>query len=537
MTGSPMTRWRKVRLFVKVVELRLRFIALMAVTGWVFANWDTLWNHYDKWMRPAAERHAAISGIEHYCPMHPQVVQEEPGSCPICGMPLARRKKGESAKLPDGILSRVELAPARVGQAGIETAEIAYAPMTETFTTVGNVGFDERRQATIVSKAAGKSRVEKLHVNFNGRQVRAGEPLAELYSPELHQAIQELLMAARRAELDANRSATAAGRSLLGDRRELVRLSAEKLRRWGITQAQIDDILANGRSDFTIPILAPIGGTVVKKNVVEGQEVPEGFPMFEIADLDRVWIQGQVFEHKMGMVREGQSVEATVEAYPGRTFRGTLDFIQPTLDPETRTVAVRFDVENPGHELRPGMFATVALKAPVSDRPAFRARLAASSAEPPGHRHNPTVAEQKNCPVTRAKLGSMGDPVPVEVEGRKVWTCCAACPPKLKARPAAYLSRLEPPPRDRVLSVPESAVIDTGGRKVVYIEAEPGVYEGREVVLGPRIGDRFPVLEGLAPGEKVAARGAFLIDAESRLNPATRAAAAGTGPEPAGHSH
>src|SRR5262249_34827981 len=153
------------------------------------------------------------------------------------------------------------------------------------------------------------------------------------------------------------------------------------------------------------------------------------------------------------------AVEATVEAYPGRSFHGTLNFIQPTLDAETRTVAVRFDVENPGRSLRPGMFATVMLKTPVAEMPAFRAKLADVRTIPAGHRHNPTVEEQKNCPVTKAKLGSMGDPIPVEVEGRKVWTCCGACPPKLKARPAAYLSRLEAPPRDRVLSVPESAVI------------------------------------------------------------------------------
>src|SRR3954471_12250447 len=107
---APPTRRQKIRLIVKVVELRLRFIALMAVTGLVFAYWDTLWNRYDKWMRPAAERHATASGIEFYCPMHPQVVQDDSGTCPICGMPLARRKKGEKAALPEGVLSRVPLA-------------------------------------------------------------------------------------------------------------------------------------------------------------------------------------------------------------------------------------------------------------------------------------------------------------------------------------------------------------------------------------------------------------------------------------------
>ncbi|MDE2505966.1 MAG: efflux RND transporter periplasmic adaptor subunit, partial [Planctomycetota bacterium] len=124
------------------------------------------------------------------------------------------------------------------------------------------------------------------------------------------------------------------------------------------------------------------------------------------------------------------------------------------------------------------------------------------------------------CLVTGLKLGAMGEPVQVEVQGRRIWTCCAACPPKLKARPARYLARLAPPPKHEVLSVPESAVIDAGTRKVVYVETDPGVFEGREVVLGPRVGDRFPVLSGVEAGERVAAAGAFLIDAETRINPA-----------------
>jgi Cu(I)/Ag(I) efflux system membrane fusion protein len=147
------------------------------------------------------------------------------------------------------------------------------------------------------------------------------------------------------------------------------------------------------------------------------------------------------------------------------------------------------------------MFATVTLTAPLSEAPGL------------------TAGPQAVCPVTALKLGAMGDSVAVDVGGRKVWVCCEACAPRLRAQPARYLSRLAPAPRGEVLSVPESAVIDTGTRTVVYVETGPGVFEGRAVVLGPRVGDRFPVLDGLSAGEQVAARGAFLIDAESRINP------------------
>jgi len=259
----PLTRWRKFRLVVKVVELRLRFVALMAATALVFAYWDELWNRYDKWRRPASDHHASASGIEFYCPMHPQVVQERMGACPICGMPLAKRKKGEKETLPAGVTARVRLAPFRVAQAGVTTAEVGYAPLTQTLTTVGYVAFDERLMANIVSKVPGKSRVEKLHVNYTGQDVKAGEPLAELYSPELSQAIQELLNAARRADTSLQPQ-SAVSRSLASDRQEMARASAEKLKRWGITQGQIDEIVKSGKTNFTIPILSPISGHVFK---------------------------------------------------------------------------------------------------------------------------------------------------------------------------------------------------------------------------------------------------------------------------------
>jgi Cu(I)/Ag(I) efflux system membrane fusion protein len=525
LARPPLSRWKKFRLVVKVIELRLRFILLLAATGLVFAYWDTLWNYYDKWMRPTAEKVASASTTEYYCPMHPQVVRGEPGTCPICGMPLAKRKKGEKQAIPEGVLARVQLAPFRIKQAGIKTVEVNYAPLAETLTTVGTIEIDERLEAHIPAKVPGMSRVEKLYVNFTGIDVAEGEILAELYNPELYQATRELLINQRRGAEAAGRTRSAAGGRVLGDPNEMVRLSVEKLKLWGITQAQIDTMLREGHADYRVPIYSPIHGHVNKKNVVQGQYVSEGQPLFEIADLSSVWVKAQVYEDQIGLVRVGQEVEATVGSFPGQIFRGKVAFIQPHLDPATRTVEVRYDLENPGHRLRPGMFATVTLKTPVAETPMFQKvvrRAPTSLGDKMVRPVSLTAEEQKVCPVTGAKLGSMGEPVAVEVKGRTVWVCCQACPPRLRADPDRYLARLAPPPKDAVLSVPESAVIDTGALTMVYVEAETGVYEGRKVVLGPRSGDRFPVLEGLAPGEKVVAAGAFLVDAESRLNPSSR---------------
>jgi Cu(I)/Ag(I) efflux system membrane fusion protein len=525
----PTSRWKKIRLVIKVVELRLRFIALLAATGLVFAYWDTLWNRYDKWMRPESSHgRATATGFEYYCPMHPQVVRDEPGSCPICGMPLSKRKKGEKESLPEGVASRVSLAPFRVKQAGVRTVEVGYAPLEETLTTVGTVEFDERNFKTIASKIRGMARVETLFVNFTGVDVEAGEPLAELYGPELYQAVRELLLAAKRAQ-------SPSARGVGVDSQELVRLASQKLKLMGVAQQQIDDVLRNGQADFKLLIVSPMSGHVVRKDVSEGQYVAEGQTMFEVADLHTVWVKAQVYEDQVGLVRVGQSVEATVSSFPGQAFPGKVAFIQPHLDAQTRTVEVRYDLPNPDHKLRPGMFATVTIKTPVAETPMFRDKFA--STRPTSGLVRLTglgVEEQKVCPVTNAKLGSMGDPVPVDVDGKKLWTCCDACPPKVKANPKKYLATPLPLPRDGVLSVPESAVIDTGAVKLVYVETDPGVYEGRRVTLGPRSGDRFPVLDGLSAGERVVGAGAFLVDAESRLNPATRGGARGGETDPSG---
>jgi Cu(I)/Ag(I) efflux system membrane fusion protein len=396
----------------------------------------------------------------------------------------------------------VQLGPSRVAQAGIRTVAVGFAEPAGRLTTVGYVGFHEGRRVVVSSDARGRLRVDRLHVSSEGVPIRAGQPLAELSGYDLAQAFR-VFHEARRALRDPSQTPNDPRRTPLGDPGERVRLAVQALKVLGVRQEQIDAVAVGGGSDERLPILAPINGHVIRKEVYEGQYVAEGTALFEIADLGRVWVDARVLEEQLGNVEVGRLAEATVPAFPGQVFAGRVTLIAPALDPATRTAAVRVELDNPGHRLRPGMFATVSLNIPQDGR---------------------TPPEQKKCPVTNAKLGSMGDPIAVEIEGRKVWTCCAACPPKLKANPARYLARHEPPPRDQVLSVSESAVIDTGSRKIVYVEAEPGVYEGREVVLGIRVGDRFPVLEGLSPGDQVAVNGAFLIDAESRLNPGTRPA-------------
>src|SRR5262249_47550047 len=154
---------------------------------------------YEKWMRPARAIQTAATGLEFYCAMHPNVVQGAAGTCPICGMTLSRRAKNAPAPLPGGVTARVKLSTDRVSQAGIEAVDIDYAPLEQSLTTVGNVAIDERRISKVVSKIPGKSRVETLYANIEGARVSAGQPLAELFSPELNQAIQELQTAARRA--------------------------------------------------------------------------------------------------------------------------------------------------------------------------------------------------------------------------------------------------------------------------------------------------------------------------------------------------
>jgi RND family efflux transporter MFP subunit len=434
-----MTNWKKVKLVLEVVEVRLRFIAILVATALVIGYWDTIKNYWDKWTRPPSAAAAQTdSDHEYYCPMHPQVVRAglEPNGevpkCPICGMPLSLRKKGEMPPLPPGVTGRVQLSPERIQLAGVETTEVAYRPLSRQTITVGNVTYDESRLSRIVSRVNGY--VEKLYVDKTFATVNRGDPLAELYSPELYATAQELLLASKRAG-GADMAASA----------------RERLRLLGVSDEDLSAMVAAGKANPRLVIRAPRTGDVIGKPIVAGARVEEGMTLLEVADLSVVWIEADVYEKDVPLVRAGEKIEATVEALPNRVFDCRVAMVYPQVDTATRTNRVRFEVQNAAGELHPGMFATVRIDTP------------ASSVE----------------------------------------------------RPAG-----EMPKRGEVLVVPERAVIDTGTKQIVYVEREPGLFEGVEVELGPRTGGFYPVVKGLEPGERVVAAGAFLIDAETRLNPA-----------------
>jgi Cu(I)/Ag(I) efflux system membrane fusion protein len=488
--GAPRTRRQKLILVGLVILKRVRFIAILAGVGLFIGKWDTVMNYWDKWTQP---RSAAVRelepGHEFYCPMDPQVVRStyEPNGdvpkCPICGMPLSERKKGKTAKLPAGITARVQLSPERIQLAGIKTVPVEYRPVARETKTVGYVTFDESRLSRIVSRVEGY--VEKLYVDETFTVVHKGDPLAEIYSPELYSTARELVLASR-----------AGG---VGD---LAAAARNKLLLLGVSRQEIDGIVGSGQPSPALVIRSPQAGYVVQKKIVVGSSVEAKMTLFEVADLSTVWIEADVYEKDIPFLQAGQKVEAAVEACPNRTFTGKLALIYPQLEAATRTNRIRFELDNRQHELRPGMFATVRINTPLESIEPFKS-LAQSRPLSPGERAKVRAAAMEK----EVRVGALDRSGPHPRAPTEGWSL-----------PKGEGTGL--PARFEFLVVPERAVVDTGSKKVVYVERQPGMFEGVEVELGPRQSEYYPVLKGLKAGDKVAAAGGFLIDAETRLNPA-----------------
>jgi membrane fusion protein, copper/silver efflux system len=464
----------KILQVLKTIQARLRFFVLLAAIGGVILYWDALKGYYEKWTRPATAQAVADADSEYWCPMHPTIVRDHPDKCPLCGMPLSKRKKsaGDGESLPAGVVSRVQLTPYRVALAGIQTEPVEYRALSKDITAAGFVEFDERKLTRITNHLSGRSRIDKLNVNVTDQPVAKGDPLALLYSPDLDVTMQNLL--------DAHRSGN----------KDLERMTRQRLDLWGIENDQIETVLKTGKPITHLTIRSPASGHVLRKYQIEGDYIEEGARLFDLADLSTVWIEAQVYEDELAFLKPGLSVSARLKAFPNQEFKGVLEFIHPHLDSESRTLKVRFDVDNPGHLLRPGMYAAVTLKVPATQLSEFASGAAKRQADLTAADFAVHTLFTPLGPTDGAGLGSL----------------------ILAAGEQTLFNKGE------VLSVPERAVIDTGARKVVYREAGPSLYEGVEIELGPRCGDYYPVLRGLLAGDKVAGAGSFLIDAETRLS-------------------
>jgi Cu(I)/Ag(I) efflux system membrane fusion protein len=240
---------------------------------------------------------------------------------------------------------------------GVTFAKVEHRSLPLSVTTVGTVAYDETKLATVNPKIEGW--VEKLYVDFTGAPVKKGDRLLDIYSPALVSAQEELVLAARLArDAEAGRPAENA--------QELLRSARRRLAYWDIPQDEIQRIETTGETSKTLTLRAPASGIVVEKNVVEGDRIMPGMTVYRIADLSRVWIEANVFEKDLALVRNGQSARVTFEAYPGREYTGRVSYVYPTVSVETRTAQVRLALANPDLSLKPGMYAQISLTVPPS---------------------------------------------------------------------------------------------------------------------------------------------------------------------------
>lgn len=404
------------------------------------------------------------------CGMHPWIIQDHPGNCPICGMKLepvhrtagvntggehkirfykSTMKPGETSPVPakdsmgmdmvpvyesqGDASSAIAVDPATIQMMNIQTAKVARGPLRRTIRTVGTIDYNETALTDVTTKFKGW--IEKLDVDATGQLVHRGAPLFEIYSPELYSAEAEYLAV-------LNSTNDSGGKMLRG-------AALDKLKFFDVSDAQIAGLDKSGVARKTLEILAPADGFVIEKDVVQGQMVDAGMKLYRLADLGIVWVFAQVYEQDLPYVQLGQEATVKLSSLPDREFRGRVTYIYPNVDEKTRTARVRLEFENPGYFLKPGMFVS-----------------------------------------------------------------------------AQITAELEP----SALLVPDSAVLRSGEKNTVFVALPGGKFDSRTVVLGPAAeGGMVEVISGLQEGERVVASGQFMLDSESQLREAIQKMSGSTG--------
>jgi RND family efflux transporter MFP subunit len=296
-----------------------------------------------------------------HCGMHPQVVQDHPGDCPICHMALTPFTPSES-KSTETSGAAVTIDPAVVQNMGIRTAKVTRGTLTKTVRTVGLLSLPEPGMHDVSLKVGGW--IDKLDADQEGMHVREGDPLFEVYSPDLQVAEQELISAVKSKKALGSDASPA----LHQESQTLIDSAKRKLRLWDVDERDIEAIARADQPPRDVTFRSPATGHVEEKMVVQGSTVQPGMKLLRIADHTRLWLDVQVYEEQLPFVKIGQKVVATVDGISGKTFTGTITFMYPHLDASSRTVKARATLDNPEFELKPGMYATADIVTqPVSD--------------------------------------------------------------------------------------------------------------------------------------------------------------------------
>ena len=504
------------------------------------------------------------------CVMHPTVKMPEPGSCPVCKMDLIPIYEGSGLELTE---QQKALIP-------IRTEPVAFREVSREIRTVGVLDYNETRMAYASTRISGW--IEDLHIDFTGINVREGDELLSIYSPELVTAQEEYLTALKSIEELQNTEYAELRRSV----EQTLAAAKSKLELYGLTLDQIEDIRDRRAVSTTLPLFAPMAGTVVHMNVMQGQHVNRGMNLYRIADLNSLWIMADVYEYELPWIYMGQAVEIAAQSMPGQTFSGKVTYIYPFFDTQTRTQKVQIEVPNPTGRLRPGMYVTLQIKptlAEIYTQGAISKAPYACPMHPWITSDHPTECEICGMDLEPAHSDIIESESASETEGK--WVCpmhpevqsdefgeCPICgmdlvekqsitgtgehshahqslaAPTIRTDQPPLIFKYECPdhpdeyatvpglcPRDgkplrmtgEVLTVPKSAIIDTGLRKIVFVDRGESGYEQVEVEVGPEAWGPsadsetkrryYPIVSGLTPGDRVVTHGNFLIDSQTQL--------------------
>jgi len=301
------------------------------------------------------------------CSMHPFIIKDKPGTCPICGMELIKKiddSQGSAEQTPEqkqqaDMLGHVSMSTTQQVMANVATIEAKNGTLNKEINAVGIVQYDQSRQAKVTAWIAG--RIDKLNVDTVGAYVSKDKPVAELYSPDLVATQQEYLLAIKSRDQLKSSPIPSISQNGAG----LVSSAKQRLTLFGVKESQIAELEKSGKPNIRLPIYTPLSGVVIDKMVQQGQYVNVGEVLFNIADLSKVWVEIDVFENEVPYVRVGQQVEIRSAIEHGAAFNGRISFVYPFHDPKTHTVKARVEMSNPGHRLKPDMFVNAIIRIPL----------------------------------------------------------------------------------------------------------------------------------------------------------------------------